>query len=227
MFLWISAFLTLVSPFGGFSMKEPQDNFSPLWLSIFPFLALVFLPLLRPNLQRLLFRSLITVRWVPMSTIYLWGGINREEYRLLSLDSCSYQCKWFKISLLLSFLSGDFSRLLSHLTAQIFLSSSVELLTVSDLKLSLSLELPGIIYIYSLSGPHFSFSDLVTLYQILPYLPKWGGGGEGAFDFSQLGDTVTTAIWLLQKISCCDGSDSLSNFLKFKWKQKYLASTLF
>lgn len=81
-------------------------------------------------------------------------------------------------------LSCDFNWLLPHLTAQISLSSSAELPTVSVLKLSMSLEFPGITY--SLSGPHFNFSNLVTFYQILPYLPKWGGGGEGAFGFSYL-----------------------------------------
>lgn len=36
--------------------------------------------------------------------IYCWGEMNKKESTLLlTLDSCSYQYKWFKISLLLSF----------------------------------------------------------------------------------------------------------------------------
>lgn len=51
-FLWIFAFLALVPPFGDFFIRETQRYFflhSDLVLSIFPSLALVFLPPLRPN----------------------------------------------------------------------------------------------------------------------------------------------------------------------------------
>lgn len=132
--------------------------------------------------------------------ICYWGEMNlfissREESIVsLILDSFSFWYnKWLKISLLLSCLSCGFNWLLPHTSLPTFfqLSGAPDKEWFKTIHIS---EVPR--DYYSLAGPHFTFSDLVTFYLISP---SWGGGGEGAFDFRLLGYSMTTANWLLQK----------------------------